>query len=74
MNQMMNLALPLRSATRRNEESRGRRRGDVTSHTPPSSSEAVSIPALTPTSVVVETPKDKDKIVVGVDFGTTYSG
>lgn len=69
---MLNLTLPLRNPGR---EQRARPRSDVTSDTPPSSSETVAEPLTARTMTVLsETPKDKDKIVVGVDFGTTYSG
>ncbi len=54
----MNLDLPIRSGSKRNEESR---------NTPQSSVEAVW-------AVIKDVPPVNDRLIVGVDFGTTYSG
>ncbi|KAJ4859795.1 hsp70 protein domain-containing protein [Trichoderma breve] len=65
---MQNLALPVRtSASRRNQESRSY----FTSYTPPSSTEAINGPVREP---VREQPPMTDRLIVGVDFGTTFSG
>ncbi len=62
----MNLNLPIRTASsRRNEESRNH----FTNYTPPSSTEAITEPVRAETT----TPLN-DRLIVGVDFGTTYSG
>lgn len=59
----MNLDLPIRSASRRNDESRKH----FTNMTPTSSTEAISGPIREPTPL-------NDRLIVGLDFGTTYSG
>lgn len=61
----MSLALPLRTSTSRNQESRNY----YTSYTPPSSTEAINGPVREPAR---EQPPDC--LIVGVDFGTTFSG
>lgn len=74
----MNLNLPLRpgtdtsnstksSASRRNQDSRNY----FTSYTPPSSTEAINGPVREPAR---EAPPISDRLIVGVDFGTTFSG
>ncbi|KAH8174888.1 hsp70 protein [Sarocladium implicatum] len=66
----MSLNLPLRTNTntsRRNQESRNY----FTSYTPPSSTEAINGPVREP---VREQPPAADRLIVGVDFGTTFSG
>lgn len=65
----MNLSLPIRTSTssRRNQESRNY----FTSYTPPSSTEAINGPVREPTR---EQPPLSDRLIVGVDFGTTFSG
>lgn len=65
---MQNLSLPVRSTpSRRNQESRSY----FTSYTPPSSTEAINGPVREP---VREQPPMTDRLIVGVDFGTTFSG
>ena len=59
----MNLSLPIRSAGRRNDESRAH----FTNYTPPSSTEAIAGPIREPAPL-------NDRLIVGLDFGTTYSG
>ncbi|KYK58469.1 hypothetical protein DCS_05485 [Drechmeria coniospora] len=69
----MSLKLPLRpspgtsNGSRRNQESRNY----FTSYTPPSSTEAINGPVREPArdQAVVS-----DRLIVGVDFGTTFSG
>lgn len=65
----MNLNLPLRpnTSSRRNQESRNY----FTSYTPPSSTEAINGPVREPSR---EQPALSDRLIVGVDFGTTFSG
>ena len=65
----MSLNLPVRNATasRRNLESRNY----FTSYTPPSSTEAINGPVREPAR---EQPPASDRLIVGVDFGTTFSG
>lgn len=77
----MSLNLPLRTTTttntststssttpsRRNQESRNY----FTSYTPPSSTEAINGPVREPAR---ELPPVSDRLIVGVDFGTTFSG
>ncbi|KAK0384295.1 hypothetical protein NLU13_8383 [Sarocladium strictum] len=66
----MSLNLPLRSSTntsRRSQESRNY----FTSYTPPSSTEAINGPVREPTR---DQPPATDRLIVGVDFGTTFSG
>jgi molecular chaperone DnaK (HSP70) len=64
----VNLTLPHRTSTsRRNQESRNY----FTSYTPPSSTEAINGPVREP---VREQPPITDRLIVGVDFGTTFSG
>ena len=59
-----NLNLPVRSApSRRNQDSRNY----FTNYTPPSSTEAINGP-------VRELTQAPDRLIVGVDFGTTFSG
>lgn len=58
---------PVRSSTsRRNLDSRTY----FTSYTPPSSTEAINGPAREPREPVPAS----DRLIVGVDFGTTFSG
>ena len=52
---------------RRNQESRNY----FTSYTPPSSTEAINGPVREPAR---EHPPISDRLIVGVDFGTTFSG
>jgi hypothetical protein len=59
----MNLSLPIRSASRRNDESRNH----FTNYTPTSSTEAIEGPIREPAPL-------NDRLIVGLDFGTTYSG
>ncbi|KAH7015618.1 hypothetical protein EDB80DRAFT_566159 [Ilyonectria destructans] len=63
------LNLPIRTSisSRRNQESRNY----FTSYTPPSSTEAINGPVREPTR---EQPPLGDRLIVGVDFGTTFSG
>lgn len=68
----VSLNLPLRTSSstsstgaRRNQESRNY----LTSYTPPSSTEAINGPVREPAR---EQPPDR--LIVGVDFGTTFSG
>lgn len=60
----MNLNLPLRPASARNDASRNKHFGD---YTPTSSTEAISGPIREPNPM-------NDRLIVGLDFGTTYSG
>jgi hypothetical protein len=64
----MSLNLPIRStpASRRNQDSRNY----FTSYTPPSSTEAINGPVREPR----EPLPVSDRLIVGVDFGTTFSG
>lgn len=64
----MNLELPIRSASRRNDESRSH----FTNYTPPSSTEAIAGPGGG--APIREPAPLNDRLIVGVDFGTTYSG
>lgn len=61
---IMNLNLPIRTASRRNDESRNHY---ITGNSPRSSTEAIAGPLreLAPIS---------ERLIVGLDFGTTYSG
>lgn len=62
---MSSFNLPLRSSrSQRNQDSRDRYFG---SYTPPSSTEAINGP-------VRELAPVNDRLIVGVDFGTTFSG
>ncbi len=64
----VNLSLPLRpNLSQRNQASRNY----FTSYTPPSSTEAINGPVREP---VREQPPISDRLIVGVDFGTTFSG
>ncbi|KAJ2905254.1 Hsp70 family protein [Zalerion maritima] len=66
---MSALNLPLRpsnSTSKRNQDSRNY----FTKYTPPSSTEAINGPVREPAR---EPPKD-DRLIVGIDFGTTFSG
>ena len=65
----MNLNLPIRSSptSRRNQDSRNY----FTNNTPPSSTEAINGPVREP---VREPAPVSDRLIVGVDFGTTFSG
>ncbi|TVY26635.1 Heat shock 70 kDa protein [Lachnellula hyalina] len=60
----MNLSLPIRSASRRNDESRNH---FTSNYTPTSSTEAIEGPIREPAPL-------NDRLIVGLDFGTTYSG
>ncbi|KAM3531231.1 hypothetical protein MY4038_004568 [Beauveria bassiana] len=63
-----NLALPLRpNVSQRNQDSRN----FFISHTTASSTEAINGPVREPTR---EQPPISDRLIVGVDFGTTFSG
>src|ERR1700761_5825160 len=63
------LQMPLRpSSNRRNQESRN---NYFTSYTPPSSTEAINGPVREPAR---EQAPASDRLIVGVDFGTTFSG
>lgn len=64
----VNLALPLRpNVSQRNQDSRN----FFTNHATPSSTEAINGPVREPTR---EQPPISDRLIVGVDFGTTFSG
>ena len=64
----VSLQMPLRpSSNRRNIDSRNY----FTSYTPPSSTEAINGPVREPAR---EQPPVSDRLIVGVDFGTTFSG
>lgn len=64
----VNLALPLRpNVSRRNQESRN----FFTNNATASSTEAINGPVREPTR---EQPPISDRLIVGVDFGTTFSG
>jgi hypothetical protein len=65
----MNLNLPIRSSptSRRNQDSRNY----FTNYTPPSSTEAINGPVREPAR---EAAPVSDRLIVGVDFGTTFSG
>lgn len=65
----MSLNLPVRSAStsQRNQESRNY----FTNYTPPSSTEAINGPVREPIREFMPIP---DRLIVGVDFGTTFSG
>ncbi|PQE30903.1 hypothetical protein CJF32_00007906 [Rutstroemia sp. NJR-2017a WRK4] len=60
----MNLNLPIRTVSRRNDESRNNYGGG---YTPTSSTEAIAGPIREPAPL-------NDRLIVGLDFGTTYSG
>lgn len=62
-----NLALRSSASSRRNQESRNY----FTSYTPPSSTEAINGPVREPAR---EPAAISDRMIVGVDFGTTFSG
>lgn len=64
----MSFNLPVRSTpSRRNQESRANSQNYFSSYTPPSSTEAINGP-------VRELAPVNDRLIVGVDFGTTFSG
>ncbi|KAK8039230.1 hypothetical protein PG993_007641 [Apiospora rasikravindrae] len=64
----MSFNLPLRSTpSRRNQESRANSQNYFSGYTPPSSTEAINGP-------VRELAPVSDRLIVGVDFGTTFSG
>ena len=67
---MSSFNLPLRpapgAANKRNQKSRSY----FMTHTAPPSTEAINGPVSEPAR---DTPAD-DKVIVGVDFGTTFSG
>lgn len=64
----MNLNLPVRSSpSLRNQASRNY----FTNYTPPSSTEAINGPVREPTRELLP---PNDRLIVGVDFGTTFSG
>lgn len=64
----MSFNLPVRSTpSRRNQESRANSQNYFSSYTPPSSTEAINGP-------VRELAPINDRLIVGVDFGTTFSG
>ena len=65
---MSNITLPIRSSpSRRNQDSRNY----FTNYTPPSSTEAINGPVREP---IRELMPAADRLIVGVDFGTTFSG
>ncbi|KAI1430656.1 actin-like ATPase domain-containing protein [Xylaria sp. CBS 124048] len=64
----LNLGLPLRSSSQRNTASRN---NHFTNPTPPPSTEAINGPLREPARA--STPAN-DRLIVGVDFGTTFSG
>lgn len=69
---MMNVNLPIRSpntqpASQRNQDSRNY----FTSYALPSSTEAINGPVREP---IREFAPIADRLIVGVDFGTTFSG
>lgn len=64
----MNINLPIRSSpSLRNQASRNY----FTNYTPPSSTEAVNGPVREPARELMTI---NDRLIVGVDFGTTFSG
>lgn len=65
----MSLNLPIRNSTasERNQASRNY----FTSYTPPSSTEAINGPVREPINQLLA---PNDRLIVGVDFGTTFSG
>ncbi|KAI2468258.1 actin-like ATPase domain-containing protein [Annulohypoxylon bovei var. microspora] len=64
----MNISLPIRSSpSLRNQASRNY----FTNYTPPSSTEAVNGPVREPARGLLAV---NDRLIVGVDFGTTFSG
>lgn len=65
----MTLNLPVRPSqpSQRNKDSRDY----FTSYTPPSSTEAINGPVREPAR---EPAPITDRLIVGVDFGTTFSG
>ncbi|KAL7623875.1 hypothetical protein AAE478_005431 [Parahypoxylon ruwenzoriense] len=64
----MNINLPIRSSpSQRNQASRNY----FTNYTPPSSTEAVNGPVREPARELMAV---NDRLIVGVDFGTTFSG
>lgn len=65
----MSLNLPIRSsgASERNQASRNY----FTAYTGPSSTEAINGPVREPLSTLTA---PNDRLIVGVDFGTTFSG
>ncbi|KAI0391033.1 actin-like ATPase domain-containing protein [Xylariaceae sp. FL0594] len=64
----MSLSLPIRSSpSQRNQTSRNY----FTNYTPPPSAEAINGPLREPAS---ELTTPNDRLIVGVDFGTTFSG
>jgi hypothetical protein len=63
----MNLDLPIRSASRRNDDSRNYFTQQHTPSPPPPAAEAIAGPLR-------EAAPPSDRLIVGVDFGTTYSG
>ena len=63
----MNLDLPIRTVPKRNDESRN---ALFTQSTPSSSTEAIGGPVREHFAA----PPPNDRLIVGVDFGTTYSG
>lgn len=65
---MSNITLPIRSSpSQRNQDSRNY----FTNYTPPSSTEAINGPVREP---IRELMPAADRLIVGVDFGTTFSG
>jgi hypothetical protein len=65
---MNNINLPIRSSpSQRNQASRNY----FTNYTPPSSTEAINGPVREP---IRELAPAADRLIVGVDFGTTFSG
>lgn len=69
----MNLNLPIRSSptSRRNQDSRNYFTTSTPSYAPPSSTEAINGPVREPAR---DPAPVSDRLIVGVDFGTTFSG
>ena len=68
----MSLSLPLHtSSSQRNRDSRSYYTSQTRS---PTSAEGKSINGAAKMGVKEKKPKSKERIVVGVDFGTTFSG
>lgn len=65
----MNMELPIRSAAKGRGADVGGGRSFFTQRTPPPQSEAEAI-----AGPVRELAPMNDRLIVGVDFGTTYSG
>jgi hypothetical protein len=66
----MSLNLPMRPSTS-SQRNRDSRNNYFNSYTPPSSTEAINGPVR---ELVREQTPLNDRLIVGVDFGTTFSG